>query len=80
MKNLANFPQSPWKSQNWYFHWVLFLKSIKCMSLKLIGEFRVMAMKSDTKFQKELTCQFKTDMRNLTNFDPNPQKSQEFAL
>ena len=50
------------------------------MSLKLIGEFRVMAMKNDTKFEKELTCQFKTDMRNLTNFDPNTQKSQEFAL
>ena len=49
------------------------------MSLKLIGEFRVMAMKNDTKFE-ELTCQFKTDMRNLTNFDPNTQKSQEFAL
>ena len=50
------------------------------MSLKLIGEFRVMAMKNDTKFEKELTCQFKTDMRNLTNVDPNTQKSQEFAL
>ena len=58
----------------------LLIKSIKCMSLKLIGEFRVMAMKNDKKFEKELTCQFKTDMRNLTNFDPNTQKSQEFAL
>ena len=60
--------------------WGLFIKSIKCMSLKLIGEFRVMAMKNDTQFEKELTCQLKTDMRNLTNFDPNTQKSQEFAL
>ena len=50
------------------------------MSLKLIREFRVMKMKNDTKFEKELTCQFKTDMRNLTNFDPNTQKSQEFSL
>ena len=58
----------------------LFIKSIKCMSLKLIGKFRVMAMKNDTKSEKELTCQFKTDMRNLTNFDPNTQKSHEFAL
>ena len=39
-----------------------------------------MAMENDTKFEKELTCQFKTDMRNLTNVDPNTQKSQEFAL
>ena len=50
------------------------------MSLKLIGEFCVMAMKNDAKFEKELTCQFKTDMRNLTNSDPNTQKSQEFTL
>ena len=30
-----------------------------------------MAMKKDTKFEQELTCQFKTDMENLTNFDPS---------
>ena len=34
------------------------------MSLKLTGELRVMTMKDDAKFEKELTCQFKTDMRN----------------
>ena len=42
----------------------LFIKSTKRMSLKLTGELRVMTMKNDTKFEKELTCQFKTDMRN----------------
>ena len=26
-----------------------------------------MTMKNDAKFEKELTCQFKIDMRNLTN-------------
>ena len=39
------------------------------MSLKLIGELCVMTMKNDAKFEKQLTCQFKTDMRNLLNFD-----------
>ena len=34
----------------------------------------------DTKFEEELTCQFKIDMRNLTNFDPSTRKSQKFAL
>ena len=33
-----------------------------------------MTMKNDTKFKQELTCQFKIDMRNLTNFDPSTQK------
>ena len=49
------------------------------MSLKLTGEFCVMAMKNEAKFEKELTCQFKIDMRNLTNFDPSTRKSQKFA-
>ena len=49
------------------------------MSLK----FRVlcvMTMKNDTNFEKELTCLFKIDIKNLTNFDMNTQKSQKFAL
>ena len=43
------------------------------MSLKFTGEFCVMTMKDDTKFEEELTCQFKIDRRNLTNFDPSTQ-------
>ena len=50
------------------------------MSLKFTEELYVMTMKNDEKFEEELTCRFKTDMRNLTNFDPSPQKSQQFAL
>ena len=50
------------------------------MSLKFTGEFCVMAMKNDAKFEEEWTCQFKTDMRNLTNFDPSTRKSHKFAL
>ena len=29
-----------------------------------------MKMKSDTKVEEELTCRFKIDMMNFTNFDP----------
>ena len=50
------------------------------MSLKLIGELCVMTMKNDAKFEKQLTCQFKTDMRNLLNFDQSTQKSQKCTL
>ena len=39
-----------------------------------------MPMKNDVKFERELTCQFKIDRRNLTKFDPSIQKSQKFAL
>ena len=46
------------------------------MRLKFTWEFSVMTMKNDTKFEEELTCEFKIDMRNLTNFDPSTQKFQ----
>ena len=39
-----------------------------------------MTLKSDAQFEKELACRFKIDMRNLTNFDLNTQKSQKFVL
>ena len=50
------------------------------MSLKLTGEFCVMKMNNDAKFEDEFNCQFKIDMRNLTNFDRRTRKSQKFAL
>ena len=40
----------------------------------------VMCHDNDAKFEKQLTCQFKTDMRNLLNFDQSTQKSQKCAL
>ena len=36
--------------------------------------------KNDTKIEEELTCRFKIDMRNFTNFDSSTQKSKEFVL
>ena len=30
--------------------------------------------------EEELTCHFKIDMKNLTNFDSNTQKSKKCAL
>ena len=50
------------------------------MSLNFIGEFYVIAMKNDTKIEKELACQLKIDMRSLTNVDSSTRKSQKFAL
>ena len=50
------------------------------MSLKFTGKLCFMTMKNDAKIEEELTCQFKIDMRNLTNFDPSTPKSQKFAL
>ena len=60
--------------------WCPFIQKRKCMSLKFTGKLFVLTIKNDAKFEKGLTCQLKTDMGNLTNFDPSTQKSQKFAL
>ena len=39
-----------------------------------------MKLKRDAKLGEESTCRFKIDIRNLTNFDPNTQKSQNISL
>ena len=45
--------------------WDPFVQRRKCMSLKFTEELCVMAMKNNAKFEEELTCHYKTDMRNL---------------
>ena len=50
------------------------------MNLKFTEEICVITIKNDAKFQEELTCRFKIDMRNFTNFDPSTRNSQKFAL
>ena len=50
------------------------------MSLKFTGELCVMTLKNDAIFEEKLTCHFKIDIKNLTNFDPSTQKSHKFAL
>ena len=50
------------------------------MSLKSTDELCVMTMKNDEKFEEELICGFKIDMRNLTNFDPSAQKSEKVSF
>ena len=38
-----------------------------------------MTMEDDENFEEELTCCFKNDMRNLTNYDHRTGKSKKFA-
>ena len=38
-----------------------------------------MILKSDAKFKQKLTCGFEYDMRNLVNFHPSTQKSENFT-
>ena len=50
------------------------------MTLKFTEELRVMTMKNNVKFEEELTGHFKTDLRNLTNFDSSTRKSKKLLF
>ena len=50
------------------------------MTLKLREELCVMKMKIYAKFEEELTCRFKIDIKNVTNFDPSCQKAKKFVF
>ena len=39
-----------------------------------------MTMKNNSKIEDELTCRFKIDMRNFTNFKPSTQKFKKFVF
>ena len=39
-----------------------------------------MTMKNDEKSEEELTCHFKIDIRNFTNYDWGTRKSKKFTL
>ena len=60
--------------------WGPVIQSRKCMSLKFTEELWIVTMKNDATFREELICCFKTDIRNLTNFDPSTGESQQFSL
>ena len=50
------------------------------MSLKLTEELCVTTMKNDTKKEEELSCRFKTDIKNFANFDPSTRKSKNIVF
>ena len=60
--------------------WDPFAQSRKCMTLKFTEELCVMTMKNDTKIEEKLTCRFKTDTRNFTNFDLRTRKSKKIMF
>ena len=39
-----------------------------------------MTMKNDTKIEEELTCCFKTDIKNFTNFDSSTRKPNKIVF
>ena len=79
-EQFGKFSPEHLKVSKLWLWWNFFIQSWKCISLKSAGELCVVSMKNSAKAEEELTSQFKTDMRNLTNFDPSTQKSHKFAF
>ena len=82
-RNLAIFLPEHSKFSKFGLWWEPFIQSRKCMSLKFTEETEkscIMTMKNDAKSEDELICRFKTDRRNLTNFDPSTQKLKYLHL
>ena len=80
LEEFGKFSPEHWKVSKLGFWLNSFVQSRKCMILKFTEELCVMTTKNDAKFEEELSCHFKIDMRNLRNFDPSPWKSRKFAL
>ena len=70
-------PKHVWKSKNWDLDGILLSKVENLWAQNFVWVL-CHDMNNDTKFEEELTCQFKIDMRNL-NFDPSTWKSQKFT-
>ena len=58
--------------------WQIFTRTLESVKIRTL--MWSLTMKNDTKIEEELTCCFKIDMRNLTNFDPSTQEPPKFAL
>ena len=76
IRNLAHFHQSMFGSLKIGTLMASFCLKLKVYELKIYRGW----CKNDAKIEEEFTCQFKIDMKNLTNFDPSTGRSQKFAI
>ena len=84
MRNFVNFNMSSDKSENLHSDvlllWkVYFVESI-CLSQKSTDELCIITLNNDAKFEEELTCALKNEMRNLASFDPTIKRTEELCL
>ena len=57
-----------------------FVQSRRGMTSKFTEELCVVTTKNNAKFEEELICHLKTNLRNLMNFDWSTQKLKKNAL
>ena len=79
MRNFANFHQTMLESLKIGTLIGSFFPKWKIYELKICRGVMCHENENNAKFKEELTCQFKIDMRNLTNFDLSTRKSQKIC-
>ena len=79
-KILVKFYVSSRKSEILHSNGLFLPKSCTVSAKKSTEELSLMTQKSDAKFKEKLTCSFKHDIRNLVNFYPTIQKSENCFL
>ena len=77
MRNLMNFDPSTWNSKKMLFNGLL-LRKHKIIELKKYRRLMFHDIEElMQKLKRNWLSRFKTDMRNLTNFDSSTQKSKK---
>ena len=70
MKNFLNFNARGGKSESLHFDVFYFCRKYIMFKPKSTEELCVITLNNDEKFEDEMTCGLKNDMRNLSNVDP----------
>ena len=80
IRNLVNFHVNSRKSENLPFDQIFLSKAYKILAGKNTEDLCFMTLKSDAEFEGKVTLGSKNDIRNLVNFHPTTQKSENFTL
>ena len=79
IRNLVNYNASSGKSENLHLD-VILLSKVYMFEPKRAEELCVITLENDAKFEEEMTCALKNDMRNLANFDLTLESLKIFSL
>ena len=74
-KNFAKIDPNTRKSQKFALYWFLLCKKFNENLQRSYASWQSWMMQN---LKKKLTCCFKVDMRNLTNFEPSTLNSKDF--
>ena len=79
-RKFGEFQCEQWQVWKFALWCATFVKSILCLTQKTTEELCIITLKKNAKFDLELTCALKNDMRNLKNVDPTLENLKTYTL